>query len=196
MLRMRGATPRGGGANRFAILHTLFCGEGKPLPTPPPPALRAARPLRCPRRKGISPRGKHPASRPPDKQAHLLPPFFGCGVLPPRAGVANRFAIRPTLSRGEGNPPHTLPGASRRKTPALSAPGRNLPEGKRFAPQVDAGRPSPSPASEARVGSCSGQDIRTRPERSRRRSHPARSTSGGVVEIPVVLVVEAALETP
>ena len=117
MLRMRGANPsvRRGESLRDSP-HPFPWGGETPPHGPPPPALRAARPLRCPRRKGISPRGKHPASRPPGKKAHLLPACFGCGALPPRSGVENRFAILHALFRGRETPSHTpSPGASRRK---------------------------------------------------------------------------------
>ena len=57
---MRGATPRGGVANRFAILPTFSCGEGNPPHTPPRRRPAPPSPHIEPGPRGNQPEGEAP----------------------------------------------------------------------------------------------------------------------------------------
>ena len=127
-------TPRGGVENRFAILPTLSCGEGKPLPTPlPGGAPRRQISALSPRREGNLPEGQAPRHRATRRKSTPAPCILRMRGANPsgRRRESLRDSPHPFPWGGE-TPPHTPP--RRRSAPPdlciESAPGGNLPEGQ------------------------------------------------------------------
>ena len=133
---MRGATPSGRRGESLRDSPHLFLWGGKPSPHPSP-ALRAARPLHCPRREGIFPRGSTPHPSP---------------AAPGAAEPVRTLALSPTGGSAQGgSTPHR---ATRRKEHTCSLHSSDAgcyPLGtawriaSRFSPPFPVGRGNPSP---------------------------------------------------